>query len=175
MLKSLITEEQIKSRIAELGSQLNERFGDEPVLMIGVLKGSFLFMADLCRYLGTNVMTDFIQVSSYDGQKSSSGVVQIRKDLDINIEGKHVVVVEDIIDTGLTLSHLCQVWRTRNPKSLTVVTFLSKPEARLHELPVDFVGFEIPNAFVVGYGLDYEEKYRNLPYVAQLVDDPVTT
>jgi hypoxanthine phosphoribosyltransferase len=135
---------------------------------VGVLKGSFLFLADLVRQLGENVVVDFVMVSSYGDGTESSGIVQIRKDLDINIEGRHVLIVEDIVDSGATLSHLCELLRTRRPKSLKVVALLSKPEARKQHAPIDFVGFEIPNEFVVGYGLDHAERYRNLPYIAIL-------
>ncbi len=173
MLKPLITSEQIEVRTREIADEIRRDFGDEPILLVGVLKGSFLFVADLCRHLGENVQVDFVQTSSYGSEKSSSGVVQIRKDLDINIEGLNVLVVEDIIDTGLTLNHLVQLWLTRRPKCLRVVTLLSKPEARKHITPVDYVGFEIPNKFVVGYGLDHGERYRNLPYIAELIDENV--
>ncbi len=171
MLKPLITSEQIEVRTREIADQIKRDFGDEPIILVGVLKGSFLFVADLCRHLGENVRVDFVQTSSYGNEKSSSGVVQIRKDLDVNIEGQNVLIVEDIIDTGLTLSHLVQLWQTRRPKSLRVVTLLSKPEARKHVMNVDYVGFEIPNKFVVGYGLDHGERYRNLPYIAELIDE----
>lgn len=175
MLKPLITSEEIEIRTREIADEIKRDFGNEEIIMVGVLKGSFLFVADLCRLLGDNVRVDFVQTSSYGNEKSSSGVVQIRKDLDVNIEGKNVLVVEDIIDTGLTLSHLVQLWQTRRPKSLRVVTLLSKPEARTHAMNVDYVGFEIPNKFVVGYGLDHGERYRNLPYIAELIDESVSS
>ncbi len=127
-------------------------------------------MADLARALGTNVVMDFCQVSSYGDEKSSSGIVQIRKDLDINIEGKNVLLVEDIIDTGLTIGYVRELLMTRKPQSLKVVALLSKPGARLHVTPIEYIGFEIPNDFVVGYGLDYAERYRNLPHIAILRD-----
>lgn len=171
MLKPLLSAERIASRIDELAKKIREDFGDEEIILVGVLKGSIFFLADLSRQLGENVVIDVVQVSSYGAEKSSSGVVQIRKDLDINIEGRNVLIVEDIIDTGLTLSHLMDLWSTRKPKKLTAVTLLSKPEARTHNTPVEYVGFEIPNHFVVGYGLDHAERYRNLPYVAQLIED----
>lgn len=172
-LKPMITAQEIETRIRELAAEVRSDFGDGELLVVGVLKGSFLFVADLCRHLGPNVLIDFVQVSSYGNEKSSSGVVQIRKDLDINLEGKNVLIVEDIIDTGLTLSYLVKLWQTRQPKQMKVITLLSKPEAREHHTPVDYVGFEIPNRFVVGYGLDHAEQYRNLPYIAEKIDDPV--
>ncbi|MBL8039776.1 MAG: hypoxanthine phosphoribosyltransferase [Chthonomonas sp.] len=167
-LDVLISEEQIRARIAELAQTIRELYNGEHVVLVGVLKGSLYFLADLSRELGTDVSLDFVQVSSYHGAKSSSGVVQIRKDLDQSIEGMNVLIVEDIVDTGLTLNHLKELFRTRHPKSLHVVSLLSKPEARTMETLIDFVGFEIPNEFVVGYGLDYSERYRNLPYIAIL-------
>jgi hypoxanthine phosphoribosyltransferase len=167
-LEVLLDAQTIQSKIAELARQIALDYGDEEILLVGVLKGSFLFLTDLCRRLGNNVEIDFVQTSSYGGEKSSSGIVQIRKDLDINIEGKNVLLVEDIVDTGATLGHLRELLSTRKPKSLKVVTLLSKPEARTMEAPVEYLGFEIPSKFVVGYGLDYAERYRNLPYIAIL-------
>lgn len=170
LLKPLITTEQIQTRIDELAAEIRDDFGDEPLLAVAVLKGSFLFFADLIRRLGDQVKVDFVQVSSYGDATESSGIVQIRKDLDINIEGKNVLIVEDIVDTGATLSHLCELLMTRRPKSLKVAALLSKPEARRLDAPMDYVGFEIPNEFVVGYGLDHAERYRNLPFIAVLTD-----
>ncbi|HRK20237.1 MAG TPA: hypoxanthine phosphoribosyltransferase [Fimbriimonadaceae bacterium] len=170
LLKPLIATEQIQARIEEMAAQIRSDYGDEPILAVAVLKGSFLFFADLIRQLGDQVKVDFVQVSSYGDGTESSGIVQIRKDLDINIEGKNVLIVEDIVDTGATLSHLCELLHTRRPKSLKVASLLSKPEARRLDAPMDYVGFEIPNAFVVGYGLDHAERYRNLPYIAVLID-----
>lgn len=167
-LRKLISEEQIRERVAEIGRRIIEDYGDEPLLLVAVLKGSFFFLADLARTLGNNVTLDVVQVGSYGSGKSSSGVVQIRKDLDINIEGIHVLIVEDIVDTGLTLRHLLELFSTRRPKSLRVAALLTKPAAMLHAAQVEYVGFEIPNEFVVGYGLDYAERYRNLPYIAIL-------
>lgn len=164
----LISADQIQAKVAEMAAEIAATYGDEPLLLVGVLKGSTLFLADLMRHLGTNVEMDFVQVSSYGTGKSSSGVVQIRKDLDSNIEDKHVLVVEDIIDTGITLNHLRELLGVRKPKSLRVATLLSKPEQRKVEVPVEWVGFEIPNEFVVGYGLDFAERFRNLPYIAIL-------
>ena len=170
-MKVLISEQEIQAKIAALGEQLRRDYEGESLILLGVLKGSTYFLADLSRHLTDQVEIDFVQVSSYHGEKSSSGVVQIRKDMDISIEGRHVLIVEDIVDTGLTLSHLKELLGTRKPASLRVVALLNKPEARTHPTLVDYVGFEIPNAFVVGYGLDYAERYRNLPFIAVL-DDP---
>lgn len=167
-MKVLVSQEAIQNRIEELARDLREHFGNETVVLVGVLKGCFMFMADLCRAIPGDVRIDFMQVSSYGMERSSSGIVQIRKDLDFNIEGMNVVLVEDIVDSGLTLTYLMEVLRTRKPKDLKVVTLLSKPQARKHQVEVDFVGFEIPDEFVVGYGLDDGERYRNLPYVASL-------
>ncbi len=168
MLDMLISETDVQAKVQELAKQIDEDFGGEPVLLLGVLKGSYLFLADLSRKLKSEVSIDFIQVSSYGTAKSSSGVVQIRKDLDTNIEGKNVLIVEDIVDTGTTLSHLRELLSTRKPKTLKVVALLSKPDARKMSTTVEYIGFEIPNEFVVGYGLDYAERYRNLPYIAIL-------
>ncbi|MBS1705912.1 MAG: hypoxanthine phosphoribosyltransferase [Armatimonadetes bacterium] len=167
-LECFLDESVIQNRVREMALQIREDYGNAHLVLIGVLKGSLFFLADLSRHLGLEVSMDFIQVSSYGMEKSSSGVVQIRKDLDQNIEGKHVLIVEDIVDTGLTLDHLKSLLATRSPKSLKVVSLLSKPEARKFETLVDYLGFEIPNKFVVGYGLDYAERYRNLPYIAIL-------
>ena len=169
-LTPLITAERLQARCDELAAELAAVYGDEPLVLIAVLKGSFQFVADLAKRLPGPVMVDFVQLSSYGQDKSSSGIVQVKKDHDVNIEGRHVLVVEDIVDTGLTLQYLLEVLRTRRPKSLRVATMLSKPTARRHEALVDYVGFEIENKFVVGYGLDHAESYRNLPYVAVLGD-----
>ncbi len=163
---TLISEEQIQSRVHELAAEIRKDFGDEEIILVAILKGSFIFIADLSRHLGTNVIVDFMQVSSYDGGLNSSGNVQIRKDLDINILGKNVLLVEDIVDTGLTLQYLRNMLETRRPKALKVVSLLSKPECRLHNIEVEYIGFDIPNEFVLGYGLDYTERYRNLPCIS---------
>jgi hypoxanthine phosphoribosyltransferase len=167
-LDVLLSEEQIQNRIVELGAQITEDYGDAPLLLVGVLKGSYPFLADLSRQLGTNVEVDFVQTSSYGDGTTSSGIVQIRKDLDISIEGRHVLIVEDILDTGLTLRHLRELFNTRKPLSLKVVTLLCKPGAMRHETHAEYIGFDIADKFVVGYGLDHAERYRNLPYVAVL-------
>lgn len=170
-LKTLISEAQIQAKIEEMAAAIEAEYQNEPLLLVGVLKGSCIFLSDLCRRLGANVCIDFVQVSTYADGKSSSGVVQIRKDLDINIEDKNVLIVEDIVDTGVTLGHLRELLATRKPKSLKVAALLSKPGARRHHSQIEFIGFEIPNEFVVGYGLDFAERYRNLPYIAVLRED----
>jgi len=164
----LIPADAIHQRIDELAAEIRRDYGDVPFLLVVVLKGSFIFAADLARRLPSSAQIDFVQVSSYADQKSSSGVVQIRKDLDISVEGKHVLIVEDIVDTGLTLGHLRELFATRKPASLKVVSLLNKPDAQVNPAQIEYVGFHIPNEFVVGYGLDYAERFRNLPYVAVL-------
>lgn len=165
-MKILVSAEQIDARIDEMAREIRADYGDASILLVGVLKGSYMFLSELSRRLEGPVTIDFVQTSSWHGQKSSSGIVQIRKDLDVNIEGMDVLLVEDIVDTGATLAHLRELLSTRHPRTLKVVSLLSKPEARRTPTAVEYVGFEIPNEFVVGYGLDYEERFRNLPYVA---------
>jgi hypoxanthine phosphoribosyltransferase len=164
----LLTEDQIQARVAELGAQLNADFaGLEPVL-ISVLKGSIVFLADLVRSMELPLSIDIMEVSSYGAATETSGQVRILKDLSNPIEGRHVIVVEDIIDTGLTLNYLLRYLREKGPASLRICCLLDKPARRLTEIPIDYVGFTIPDRFVVGYGLDYGERYRNLPYVGVL-------
>jgi len=167
----LIEEPALQQRIAELGREISADYQGRDLLLIGVLKGAVFFMADLMRHLSVPCEVDFMAISSYGAATDSSGVVRILKDLDINIEGRHVLVVEDIIDSGLTLSYLTRTLEAREPASLEVCTLLTKPERREVEVPVRYVGFEIPNRFVIGYGLDFAERYRNLPYVGVLHDD----
>jgi hypoxanthine phosphoribosyltransferase len=167
----LLTEAQIQRRIDELADLIRADYGDNPVLLVGILKGSFIFIADLVRRLGENVSVDFVQVRSYGEGMTSDGNVQIRKDLDVNIRDVDVLIVEDIVDSGATLNHLLELLRTRGPRSLKVVALLSKPAARRVQVQTDYVGFEIPNDFVVGYGLDLAEKYRNLTCIASLRQD----
>jgi hypoxanthine phosphoribosyltransferase len=164
----LLTEEQIQARVAELGVQLTADYeGRDPVL-ISVLKGSIVFLADLVRSMDLALSIDIMEVSSYGAATESSGQVRILKDLSNPIEGRHVIVVEDIIDTGLTLNYLLRYLREKGPASLTICCLLDKPARRLTEIPIDYVGFTIPDRFVVGYGLDYGERYRNLAYVGVL-------
>ena len=167
----LIDEETLGTRVAELGAEVSADYQGRDLLLIGVLKGAVFFMADLMRHITVPCEVDFMAISSYGASTDSSGVVRILKDLDINIEGRHVLVVEDIIDSGLTLSYLMRNLESREPATLEVCALLTKPDRREIEVPVRYVGFEIPNRFVIGYGLDFGERYRNLPYVAVLSDD----
>jgi hypoxanthine phosphoribosyltransferase len=167
----LIEQDELQRRIAELGDELSRDYAGRDLLLIGVLKGAVFFMADLMRRLTIPCEVDFMAISSYGAATDSSGVVRILKDLDINIEGRHVLVVEDIIDSGLTLSYLMRMLESREPASLEICALLTKPERREIEVDVRYTGFEIPNRFVIGYGLDFAERYRNLPYVAVLHPD----
>jgi hypoxanthine phosphoribosyltransferase len=163
----LISEAEIRSRIAELGQELARDYARESPILVGVLQGAFLFMADLVRATPIDLTTDFIGVSSYGGSRSS-GHVRILSDLSMSIEGRDVVIVEDIVDTGLTLIYLQEILRARSPKTLRTACLLSKPSRRQVDVVVEYIGFTIEDRFVVGYGLDYAEKYRNLPYIAVL-------
>jgi hypoxanthine phosphoribosyltransferase len=166
-LESLISEEAMRRRVSELAAEISaDLAGVSAPILVGVLKGSVYFLTDLSRALSIDHEIEFIHISSYNGKKSSSGIVQIRKDLDTNIEGRNVIIVEDIVDSGATLAYLREWFASRKPKSLRVVSLLSKTEARVADVQVEYVGFEIPNEFVVGYGLDFGERYRNLPYIA---------
>ncbi len=166
--KILLTEEEIKEKVTALGRQISEDYKGKNLLLISVLKGSIVFMADLMRAITIDCKIDFMAVSSYGAGTRSCGTVKIIKDLDINLEGYDLLVVEDILDSGNTLSQLKQILLSRNPKSFKICTFLDKPERRTAEIEADYVGFVIPDAFVVGYGLDYDEKYRNLPSLGVL-------
>ncbi|MBD0330534.1 MAG: hypoxanthine phosphoribosyltransferase [Thermoleophilia bacterium] len=164
----LIEDERLQERVSELGEEVSADYAGRDLLLVGVLKGAVFFMADLMRRLTVPCEIDFMAISSYGASTDSSGVVRILKDLDINIEGRHVLVVEDIIDSGLTLSYLVRNLEAREPASLEVCALLTKPERRQIDVDVRYTGFEIPNRFVVGYGLDFAERYRNLPYVGVL-------
>ena len=164
----LITEEQIQQRTKELGQQISEEFEGEEVLMICILKGAVIFLSDLIRYMSVDTKIDFMAVTSYGASTRSSGVVRILKDLDTGIEDLNVVIVEDIIDSGVTLHYLRDYLLGRKPKSLKICTLLDKPERREADIKPDYVGFEVENKFIVGYGLDYDQKYRNLPYISCL-------
>ena len=166
--KVLVTEEQIKTRVAELAKEIDSHYAGKDLLLVGVLKGAVMFMADMSRALQTRVQMDWMAVSSYGSGTTSSGVVRILKDLDTDVLGKNVLIVEDIVDSGLTLSWLVSNLEARGAASVEVVTLLRKPEAAKVEVDVRWVGFEIPNEFVVGYGLDWNERYRTLPGVAVL-------
>ncbi|MFB5679111.1 hypoxanthine phosphoribosyltransferase [Paenibacillus terreus] len=164
----LISEEEIQNKIKELGAELSKRYEGKNPLVICVLKGAFIFMADLVKTITVPLELDFMAVSSYGASTKSSGVVKIIKDLDQSVEGRDVLIVEDIIDSGLTLSHLIELLKNRNASSVTVVTLFDKPARRTVNLEADFTGFTLPDAFVVGYGLDYSEHYRNLPFIGIL-------
>lgn len=164
----LFDADQIRARVAELGNAISHDYAGSEVHLIAVLRGSMMIVADLLRVLRGRVSVDFIAVSSYGPGAGRSGTVRLIKDLDQSISGRHVLVVEDVIDTGLTLNYILRNLRARQPASLEVATLLDKPTHRLIELPLRYVGFTIPDCFVVGYGLDYEQRYRNLPYLAIL-------
>jgi hypoxanthine phosphoribosyltransferase len=164
----LLTEDQIQGRLDEMAAEIDSDYTGRDVLLVGVLKGAVMVMADLARRLRTPVQMDWMAVSSYGAGTTSSGVVRILKDLDADLTGRHVLIVEDIIDSGLTLSWLLANLRSRGPASVEIATMLRKPEAAKVEVDVRYVGFDIPGEFVVGYGLDYAERYRNLPFVGTL-------
>ena len=164
----LVQRDELEHRVRELAAEVSRDYADRDLLLVGVLKGAVFFLSDLMRHLKVECEVDFMAVSSYGSSTDSSGVVRILKDLDISIEGRHVLIVEDIVDSGLTLSYLLRTLRARNPASLEVCALLTKPERRKVELPIRYVGFEIPNRFAIGYGLDHAERFRNLPFVAVL-------
>lgn len=167
----LISSEQIKDRIAEMAAEIERDYPEGPIYLVSILKGAFIFMADIARALkNTSVRIEFMAISSYGHQKSSSGQVKVTRDLDVNIEGHHVLIVEDIIDSGITLSYLTRLLRQRHPKTLEIATLLDKPERRIQPVNVKYVGFQIPDEFVVGYGLDYAEDFRNLSDIRVLTD-----
>jgi hypoxanthine phosphoribosyltransferase len=164
----LLDTETVATRVRELGSQLTTDFADRDPVLVSVLKGSLVFLADLIRAMEMPVSIDLMEVSSYGAGTETSGQVRILKDLSKSIQGRHVIVVEDIIDTGLTLNYLLRYLADKGPASIAIVCLLDKPARRLAEIPIDYTGFSIPDRFVVGYGLDYDERYRNLPYVGVL-------
>lgn len=166
--EKLITEEQIQAKVKELAKRISQDYQGKDVLLVGILKGAFVFLSDLSRELTIPVQFDFVAVSSYGSATKSSGVIRILKDIDQNIEGRHVLIVEDIIDSGLTLNYLMKNFRARHPASLEVCTLLSKPERQRVPLDIRYLGFAIPNKFVVGYGLDFAESYRNLRHISVL-------
>src|SRR6478609_3459719 len=168
--ETLVSSEDLQKRVAELGRQISEEYAGRDLFMVGVLKGAVLFLADLMRNISTPCEIDFMAVSSYGSQTDSSGVVRIMKDLDAPIEGRHVLIVEDIIDSGLTLQYLMRNLKARSPASLEVCALLTKPERLRVDLSPRYVGFQIPNRFAIGYGLDHAQRYRNLDYVAALTD-----
>ena len=164
----LVEADDLQRRVAELGAEINRDYADRDLVMIGVLKGAVLFLADLMRELEIPCEVDFMAVSSYGSATDSSGVVRILKDLDASIDGRDVLLVEDIVDSGLTLHYLLKNLRAREPRTLEVCALLTKPERRRIDLPIKYVGFEIPNRFAIGYGLDHDQQYRNLRFVAAL-------
>jgi hypoxanthine phosphoribosyltransferase len=169
----LIDEETLQARVAELGAEVTRDYRGRDLLLVGVLKGAIFFMADLMRRIELPCEVDFMAISSYGAGVDSSGVVRILKDLDVSVEGRNVLIVEDIVDSGLTLSYLLRNLEARHPASLEVCALLTKPERRANEVECRYVGFEIPNRFVIGYGLDFAERYRNLPYIGVLRDELV--
>ncbi len=168
VLRVLLTEEQIQTRVKELGTQITEDYHDSNLMLVSVLKGSVVFMADLMRQINVPAEIDFMVVSSYGSGVKSSGVVKIVKDLDVPLANKDLLIVEDIFDSGITLSYIKKLLQSRSPRSIRIVTLLDKPERRKVDLRADYVGFSVPDEFVIGYGLDYDEKYRNLPYIGIL-------
>ncbi|WMJ24448.1 hypoxanthine phosphoribosyltransferase [Paludicola sp. MB14-C6] len=168
ILKVLISEKELSQKVEELGRQISQDYKDKNLLMVSVLKGSIVFMADLMRAIDVYAEIDFMSVSSYGGGTKTTGVVKILKDLDINLEGRDLLIVEDILDSGLTLSYIKSILLERQPSSIKICTLLDKPERRQSEIVADYIGFQVPDEFVVGYGLDYDERYRNLPYIGVL-------
>lgn len=164
-IKELLSEEEVENRIRELGGQITEDYDGEEVFLVCTLKGASFFACELAKRIRLPLTLDFIAVASYGDGTQSSGEVRMIKDLDESIEGKNVIVVEDIVDTGRTLSYLMEILKKRNPKTLKLCSLLDKPERRVVDIKADYTGFEIPDLFVVGYGLDYAQKYRNLPYI----------
>lgn len=170
--KVLFDEEQLSKKVRELGEQISKDYKGKDLLVVGVLKGSVVFAADLIKSIDIPCEIDFMAVSSYGNSTESSGVVRILKDLDHSIEGKHVLLVEDIVDSGITLTYLLKYLKARKAESIEIVSLLNKPERRTADLEVKYIGFEVPNEFIVGYGIDYAEKYRNLPFVG-ILDEKV--
>ncbi len=164
-IRVMIPEEEVDSKIEELGKRISQDFAGQEVHLICILKGSVFFVCELAKRITVPVTLDFMQVSSYGAETKSSGVVKLSKDLDEPLSGKNVIIVEDIIDSGRTLSHLVRLLGQRNPKTMTLCTLLDKPSRRVTEVDVKYTGFQIPDEFVVGYGLDYDQRYRNLPYI----------
>ena len=170
-LQVLYSQQQIADRVAELGARITRDLNGEPLIMIGVLKGAAVFLADLARAVQADTTFDFIAVSSYGNGQRSSGAVKLIKDLDHPIEGKNVLIVEDILDTGITLTYLRKILQEHHPKSLRIAALLDKPARRIEKIEADYIGFSIPNLFVIGYGMDYAERYRNLPDICLMTAD----
>lgn len=167
----LVTEDEIQKKVKELGEQITRDYEGKNLMLVGILKGAVMFLSDLAKNIKIPVLIDFMAVSSYGNSSKSTGIVRIIKDLECNIDDKDILIVEDIIDTGLTLSYLTDNLKKRKAKSVKIVTLLDKPERRKVDVPVDYVGFCIPDEFVIGYGIDYAERYRNLPFVASLKEE----
>lgn len=174
ILKVLLTEEEIKQRVSEIGQQISNDYKDKKLLLVSILKGSVVFMADLMRSIKIPAQIDFMAVSSYGSGVKTSGVVKIIKDLDIDLKGYDILIVEDILDSGMTLSYLIELLKTRNPNSVEICTLLDKPERHKVDVNIKYKGFTVPDEFVVGYGLDYDENYRNLPYIGILKPEVYT-
>ncbi|WP_067143290.1 hypoxanthine phosphoribosyltransferase [Oceanivirga salmonicida] len=170
-IEEMISEKSISDKVLEIAEKINEEFKGKDILVIGLLRGSLMFLADLSRKLDNVIEIDFMSVSSYGSSMQTSGEIKILKDLDVCIEGKNVVIVEDIIDTGFTLSKVCKILKERQPKTLKVCTLLDKPERRIVDINVDYQGFIIPDEFVVGYGIDYAQRHRALPYIGKVVKE----
>jgi hypoxanthine phosphoribosyltransferase len=170
----LITAEDLQARVAELGAQISADYAGKDPLLVGVLRGVFIFMADLVRAITIPISVDFIGITSYDSTSRTRGLVRFTKDLELYIENRHVLFVEDVIDTGLSLRYILRTLETREPASLRLCTLFDKPRTRLFDLDIAYTGFMLPDKFVVGYGLDYEERYRHLPYVALLKEEAIT-
>ncbi|KQC11400.1 MAG: hypoxanthine phosphoribosyltransferase [Candidatus Cloacimonas sp. SDB] len=166
--KIIISEEELNNKVKELGQRITADFKEENPILICILRGGAIFMSDLIKQIDTPLEIDFMSVSSYGRNSSSSGIVKIRKDIDVDIQNRHVIIVEDIVDTGLTLDYISDYLKNHNPRSVSICTLLDKPEAHKLDLKIDYTGFKIGNDFVVGYGLDFAEKYRNLPYIGIL-------
>lgn len=164
-IEEFLSEEKVDARIREIGEQISKDYAGKEICLVCILKGSIFYTCELAKRITVPVTLDFMQVSSYGSGTESSGRIKITKDLDESVEGKNVIVVEDIIDSGRTLSHLLNLLKNRNPESVKLCTLLDKPDRRVVEVPVDYVGFQIPDEFVVGYGLDYDQKHRELPYI----------
>ena len=165
--KIVFSEEEIKNRVLELGKQISEDYKDKHPILISVLKGTLYFMADLTRALDIPINIDFMSIGVYPGMSRNTGIVKINKDLDLNINGRHVLFVEDIINTGLTMGYLVQNMEARKPASVKICTLLNNPQKRLMNIPLEYVGFEVPDAYLVGYGLDHNQEYRHLPYIGE--------
>lgn len=166
----IITQEQINARAAEIAEQIEADFDGEEIVLVGILRGAVLWMGDIMKHVKLDMIIDFMAVSSYGSSTKSSGIVKINKDLDTDIEGKNVIIVEDIVDSGTTLSYLKGYFENRDARTVKICTLLDKPDGRRVEIDVDYIGFTVEDRFIVGYGLDYDQKYRNLPYITYLED-----